>query len=360
MTSNKVYRVLVVDDSAVVRQTLSDLISQHPRLEVMGTANDPFDAAERIKREIPDVITLDVEMPKMDGITFLRKLMAQRPIPVVVCSSLVGEGTKTLMAAMDAGAIEIIKKPALGTRAGLEESAIQIQDKVLAAATSRLTPRTGASRPRAKATVASASPAQYSSAMHQTTQTIVAIGASTGGTEALRSVLTSLPAFAPPIVIVQHMPEHFTAAFAKRLDDECHITVREAVNGDRVLRGQALLAPGNKHMTLTRSGAEYGLQVVDGPLVSRHRPSVNVLFRSVAKYAGANAIGVILTGMGDDGAEGLKTMREAGARTIGQNEASCIVYGMSRVAKQLGGVEMELDLHDIPKALEQMGREKAA
>lgn len=357
MSVKKVYRVLVVDDSAVVRETLCGLINRHPQLEVMATANDPFEAAQRIKKEIPDVITLDVEMPKMDGITFLRKLMSQRPVPVVVCSSLVGQGTKTLMAAMDAGAIEIIKKPAIGTRKGLEESAIQIQDKVLAAARSRILPRSAT--PSQKLIRAPERQAG-SSAMHQTTQTIVAIGASTGGTEALRNVLTALPPYAPPIVVVQHMPEHFTAAFAERLNSECQITVKEAKNSDRLLRGQALIAPGNMHMVLARSGAEYGVQVVEGPLVSRHRPSVNVLFRSVAKYAGANAIGVIMTGMGDDGAEGLKTMRDAGARTIGQNEASCVVYGMSRVAKQLGAVESELDLQDIPAALDQLGREKAA
>ena len=352
-------RVLVVDDSAVVRETLSMLINRHPDLEVMATAKDPFEAADRIRREVPDVITLDVEMPRMDGITFLKRLMSQRPIPVVVCSSLVGDGTETLMAAMESGAVDIITKPTVGTRKFLEESAVQVQDKVLAAANARLglRPPPVAQRP---AGGSGGRPAGASSAMHKTTQTVVAIGASTGGTEALRYLLTSLPPFAPPIVIVQHMPENFTSAFARRLDQECQVTVREARNGDRVLRGQALIAPGNYHMALKRSGAEYQVQIADGPLVSRHRPSVNVLFRSVAKHAGANAIGVLMTGMGDDGAEGLKTMRESGARTFGQSEQSCVVYGMSRVAKKIGAVERELDLAEIPPILVDLGQEKAA
>ena len=353
MSNGRKVRVLVVDDSAVVRETLSMLINRHPRLEVMATAKDPFDAAERIRHEIPDVITLDVEMPRMDGISFLRKLMAQKPIPVVVCSSLVGEGTETLLAALDAGAVDLIQKPAVGTRKFLEEAAIQIQDKVIAAASARV----GVRMP----TVQRPSPgAARTGAMHKTTQTVIAIGASTGGTEALRYLLSSLPPFSPPIVIVQHMPEAFTSAFARQLDRECQVTVSEAKHGDRVLRGQALIAPGNRHMILARSGAEYCVQIAEGPLVSRHRPSVNVLFRSVAQHAGANAVGVILTGMGEDGAQGLKTMREAGARTIGQNERTCVVYGMSRVAMQIGAVERELDLAAIPKAVVELGQEKAA
>lgn len=354
------YRVLIVDDSAVVRETLSELIGKHPDLEIMAKAADPFEAASVIKREVPDVITLDVEMPKMDGITFLRRLMAQKPIPVVVCSSLVAEGTKTLMAALDAGATDIIKKPSIGTRKGLEEAAIQIQDKVLAAAKAKISARRAPPTVRSDCVSKGGARVPVNNAMHMTTQTIVAIGASTGGTEALRYVLSSLPSYAPPIMIVQHMPEHFTAAFSQRLDQECSITVREARDGDRVLRGQALIAPGRYHITLTRSGAEYITRVVDGPLVSRHRPSVNVLFRSVAKYAGANAIGVIMTGMGDDGAEGLKAMRQAGARTIGQNESSCVVYGMPKCAKQIGAVETEVDLEQIPDLIVNMGQEKVA
>ena len=358
MVIGKKIRVLVVDDSAVVRETLSMLINKHPDLEVMAVAKDPFEAAERIRREVPDVITLDVEMPRMDGITFLKRLMAQRPIPVIVCSSLVGDGTETLMAAMDAGAVDIIAKPTVGTRKFLEESAVQVQDKVLAAASARLGLRPPPVALKSGAQLSG--PIRASGAMHKTTQTVVAIGASTGGTEALRYLLTSMPPFAPPMVIVQHMPENFTSAFARRLDQECQITVREARNGDRVLRGQALVAPGNYHMALRRSGAEYQVQVAEGPLVSRHRPSVNVLFRSVAKHAGANAIGVLMTGMGDDGAEGLKTMKEAGARTFGQNERSCVVYGMSRVAKKIGAVERELDLTEIPQILVDLGQERAA
>ena len=359
MRGNGKVRVLVVDDSAVVRETLSHLINRHPRLEVMAVAKDPFEAAEKIRQEIPDVITLDVEMPKMDGITFLRRLMAQKPIPVVVCSSLVGEGTKTLLAAMESGAVDIVQKPVVGTKKFLEESAILIQDKILGASEARLSVRKqiASSGPR-RATARGHSPS--GGAMYKTTQTIVAIGASTGGTEALRHVLAGLPPFAPPIVIVQHMPEHFTAAFAKRLDEECEISVREARDGDRALRGQALIAPGNHHLTLTRSGAEYGVRVTDGPLVSRHRPSVDVLFRSVAKFAGSNAIGVILTGMGDDGAKGLKEMRDNGGRTIGQDEGTCVVYGMSRVAKEVGAVEQEMPLERISDALVQMGQERAA
>ena len=359
MTARRKIRVLVVDDSAVVRETLSNLINRHPDLEVMAVAKDPYDAAAEIRKEVPDVVTLDVEMPRMDGITFLRKLMSQRPIPVVICSSLVGEGTNTLLAAMEAGAVDLVQKPAVGTRKFLEESAIQIQDKILAAAAARLAKRsTSPISPLAGRTDKAAS--SGSMAMYKTTQTIVALGASTGGTEALRQVLGPLPPFAPPIVVVQHMPEHFTAAFAGRLDSECQISVREARDGDRVIRGQALIAPGNRHLTLTRSGAEYRVNVADGPLVSRHRPSVDVLFRSVARYAGSNAIGVIMTGMGNDGAEGLKAMREAGAHTIGQNERSCVVYGMSRVAQRIGSVVEELDLSEIPGALVKLGREKAA
>ena len=358
MANDRKIRVLVVDDSAVVREALSLIINQHPGMEVMATAGDPYVAAEKIRLEVPDVVTLDVEMPRMDGITFLKRVMSQRPMPVVVCSSLVGEGTKTMMAALDAGAIDIIQKPALGTRTFFEESAIRIQDVILAASKARLSARrqvTSSGRLSADAVV----PAN-SIAMAKTTQSVVAIGASTGGTEALKSVLTRLPPFAPPIVIVQHMPEHFTSAFAKRLDSECQISVSEARDGDSVIRGQALIAPGNRHMTLLRSGANYRVRVIEGPLVNRHRPSVDVLFRSVAQQAGANAIGVIMTGMGDDGARGLKEMRDAGARTIGQDETTCVVYGMSKEAMKHGGVEVEVGLQEIPGLLISYGEERVA
>lgn len=358
MTPGKPIRVLVVDDSAVVRHTMSELISAAPDLEVMGTANDPFQAAEQFKREIPDVITLDVEMPRMDGITFLRRLMAQRPVPVIVCSSLVGEGTRTMLDALEAGAVEVIQKPAVSTRQFLEESAIRIQDAVRAAAKARLSRRPPAQRSsRAGQHMAGPARARPAGAMAKTTQTIVAIGASTGGTEALRYVLQSLPPFAPPIVIVQHMPAGFTKAFADRLNGIAEITVREARDGDSVLRGQALIAPGNMHMSLRRSGANYYVSVEDGPLVSRHRPSVDVLFGSVAQAAGANAVGLIMTGMGNDGAAGLAKMRTAGAVTIGQNEASCVVYGMPKEAKKAGAVMNEAALEALPELIVEHGQE---
>jgi two-component system, chemotaxis family, protein-glutamate methylesterase/glutaminase len=347
-------RVLIVDDSAAVRQTLSEIISAHPRLEVMATANDPFQAAERLRRELPDVIVLDVEMPRMDGITFLRRLMAQRPLPVVVCSTLVGQGSATLLAALEAGAVEIIEKPNLSTRRFLEESAIRIQDAVLAAAQARLSRRQAIPNEAKLSADAMLAPASRS-AMVQTTQKVVAIGASTGGTEALRVVLEALPHASPPIVIVQHMPEAFTAGFARRLDELCQISVREAKDGESVLPGQALIAPGSSHMMLTRCGANYRVEVRDGPLVNRHRPSVDVLFRSVSRVAGINAVGVILTGMGDDGASGLKEMRDVGARTIGQNEASCVVYGMPAEAKRRGAVEREADLKEIAPLITRLG-----
>ncbi len=353
MTGPAKKRVLIVDDSAVVRQTIGEIISAHPQLEVMATANDPFQAAERLKREVPDVIVLDVEMPRMDGITFLRRLMAQRPIPVVICSTLVGEGSKTFLAALEAGAVDVIQKPNLSTRQFLEESSIRIQDAVLAAAHARLGRRREIA-PEAKLSADAVLPPAARKAMAQTTNKVVAIGASTGGTEALRVVLQSLPHMAPPIVIVQHMPEAFTANFARRLDELCQITVREARNGDSVLPGQALIAPGGAHMLLTRSGANYRVEVKEGPLVNRHRPSVDVLFRSVSRVAGANAVGVIMTGMGDDGARGLREMRDQGARTIGQDEATSVVYGMPAEAKKHGAVETEVGLTEIAALIQRL------
>jgi len=357
MSGTRRTRVLVVDDSAVVRQAMTALIEAAPDLEVMATANDPFQAAERLKREVPDVITLDVEMPRMDGITFLRRLMAQRPIPVIVCSSLVGAGSRTLMQALEAGAVDIVQKPAIGTRRFLEESRIRIQDAVRAAARARVGSRRPVSPPERLSADAVLPPGGSPGAMAKTTQTVVAVGASTGGTEALRHLLESMPPFAPPLVIVQHMPESFTRAFAERLNATARITVREARDGDSVLRGEALIAPGNRHMVLCRSGAAYKVRVREGPLVSRHRPSVDVLFRSVAQIAGSNAIGVIMTGMGDDGARGLKEMRDAGALTIGQDEASCVVYGMPREAMKHGAVAMERPLAEIPQLVVSHGRE---
>ncbi|WP_050930087.1 protein-glutamate methylesterase/protein-glutamine glutaminase [Aestuariivita boseongensis] len=351
MTPKRNIRVLIVDDSASVRETLVRIISDHPALEVMGTAADPFRASEILKREKPDVITLDVEMPRMDGVTFLRRLMAQHPMPVVVCSSLVGDGTATLESVLAAGAVDIIQKPSLGVRDALLDQKIMIQNAVLGAAQAR-TERLGrGASHRSKASADAVLPAPTGRAMAKTTETVIAIGASTGGTDALRLVLERLSPFSPPIVIVQHMPESFTAAFAKRLDSSCAITVKEAANGDTLLRGQALIAPGNRHMLLRRSGATYCVEVRDGPLVNRHRPSVDVLFRSVAQYAGPNASGFILTGMGDDGAKGLLEMRNAGAHTFGQNEESCVVYGMPAEAKKIGAVSRELDLDGIANTI---------
>lgn len=348
----KKIRVLVVDDSALVRQTLADLLSSDPDIEVMGTAADPYAAAARIEKDIPDVITLDIEMPRMDGLTFLRKIMTQRPIPVVICSTLVGEKSQSGIKALEYGAMEIIQKPKLGTRRFLEESRTQICDAVKAAALS--TPRKQPKQhptpaPKLSADVILSNPA--SRAMIQTTDKVVLVGASTGGTEALRVFLEALPLDAPGIVIVQHMPEHFTTAFAKRLDGLCRVSVKEAQHGDRVLRGQALLAPGNHHLLLKRSGAQYHVEIKDGPLVCRHRPSVDVLFRSGARYAGRNAIGVIMTGMGDDGARGILEMKQAGALTIAQDERTCVVFGMPHEAIKRGAIDKTLPLPAIAGAV---------
>lgn len=346
----KPYKVLVVDDSAVVRQAMQAILSQDPDLEVVATASDPVAAAERIKQMVPDVITLDVEMPRMDGITFLRRLMAQKPIPVVMCSSLVTDKSETLMQALEAGAVEVVCKPELGVREFFEESCQRICHSVKAAAQARLSKRRVV-KVEQKLTADAVLAAPSTTAMARTTDKIIAIGASTGGTEALATLLSNMPIDCPPIAIVQHMPGTFTNAFAERLNGSCAITVKEAKTGDSMLRGHALIAPGNQHLLLTRSGANYGVEVREGPLVSRHRPSVDVLFRSVARVAGKNALGVILTGMGDDGARGMLEMRQAGARTLGQNEASCVVYGMPKEAMKSGGVEKELPLEQIPGAL---------
>jgi two-component system chemotaxis response regulator CheB len=341
--TNRKIRVLVVDDSASVRQTMSDILSGDSEIEVVGTATDPFAAASRIQREVPDVITLDVEMPRMDGITFLRKIMSQRPIPVVICSSLTEQGSETLFQAMDAGAVEVIAKPRLDTKQFLIESSVRICDAVKAAAHAKLSRADRHAKrhlveKKLTADVMMPPPAP-SRAMARTTEKIVCIGASTGGTESLREVLTALPVTSPGIVIVQHMPELFTAAFARRLDSMSEIEIKEAQDGDAVLPGRALIAPGNRHMLLQRSGARYHVAVKDGPLVSRHRPSVDVLFRSTAQYAASNAVGIIMTGMGDDGAKGLLEMKKAGAYTIAQDEESCVVFGMPKEAIALGAAE---------------------
>ncbi|ACH38615.1 protein glutamate methylesterase CheB associated with MCPs of class 34H, response receiver domain-containing [Citrifermentans bemidjiense Bem] len=346
----KKIKVLIVDDSAVVRQTLSEILSSDPQIEVMSTAGDPFIAAERIRHEVPDVITLDVEMPRMDGITFLHKIMSQHPIPVVMCSSLTEMGSETALKALEYGAVEIIQKPRLGTKTFLEESRVRICDVVKAASQARVRKVSAAPHqvaPKLSADVIMEKP--KSQAMMQTTEKVVVIGASTGGTEALRTFLESLPADSPGIVIVQHMPEGFTRAFSQRLDGLCRITVKEAENNDTVVRGRALIAAGNHHLLLKRSGARYYVEIKDGPLVSRHRPSVDVLFRSAARYAGKNAVGVIMTGMGDDGAHGMLEMKQAGAVNIAQDEASCIVFGMPNEAIKLGGVDLVRPLDAISR-----------
>ncbi|MEM1383005.1 MAG: chemotaxis response regulator protein-glutamate methylesterase [Pseudomonadota bacterium] len=346
MTQSKL-RVLVVDDSALVRQALIELIENAPDLEVMASAADPFAAAERIRQEVPDVIILDVEMPRMDGITFLRKLMAQRPIPVIVCSTLVSDQSETMLAALEAGAVDVICKPQIGTRDFFEESSRQIGEVIRAAGRSR--PRAGKRVPAPQPATAPPCAAPRSAGRRQP---IVAIGASTGGTEALKTVLEAMPSDAPPILIVQHMPHAFTAAFAARLNTLCRISVGEARDGDNLNPGSALIAPGGSHMLLAPGGGGgFRVQLRDGPLVSRHKPSVDVLFRSVAQLAGPKSVGVIMTGMGGDGARGMKEMRDAGARTFGQNEATCVVYGMPQEAKKLGAVEMELPLDKLPTAI---------
>jgi len=350
-------RVLVVDDSASVRQTLKDVLEDDPDIEVMGAASDPFAAARLIAQEVPDVITLDVEMPRMDGISFLRRIMAQHPIPVVMCSSLTESGSETLMQALEAGAVDVILKPRIDTRQFLLDSHLRIRDVVKAAAQCRLQPRqasaatTRGPAPKLSADAMIPAPRPGGGAMARTTEKVICIGASTGGTEALREVLEQLPGDCPGIVIVQHMPEHFTAAFARRLNSLCEVSVMEAQNGDAVLRGRVLIAPGNRHTLLQRSGARYHVTVKDGPLVSRHRPSVDVLFRSAAHCAGANAVGVIMTGMGDDGATGLSEMRTAGAYTLAQNEESCIVFGMPKEAIARGAVSRVVPLGQIPREI---------
>ena len=349
MASSKV-RVLIVDDSAVVRQTLKETLSSDPEIEVIGTAADPFAAADHIREQLPDVITLDIEMPRMDGLTFLKRIMSQHPIPVVICSSLAEEGAQSTLRALEYGAIEIIAKPRLGTRQFLEESRVTLCQAVKAAAAARLHPLRPGQVVEPKLTAdAILSPAMR--AMVETTEKVVVIGASTGGTEALKTLLEALPPDTPGIVIVQHMPELFTRAFANRLDGLCSLSVKEAETNDSVIRGRALIAPGNHHLLLKRSGARYYVEIKDGPLVSRHRPSVDVLFRSAARYAGPNTVGVILTGMGDDGAHGMLEIKQAGAITIAQDEATCVVFGMPKEAIKLGAVDKVLPLQAIAAAV---------
>ena len=348
--SNRKIRVLIVDDSASVRQTMTSILAADPAIEVIGAAHDPFAAARIIQEQLPDVVTLDVEMPRMDGITFLRKLMSQCPLPVVMCSSLTEEGSETLLQALEAGAVDIILKPRMGVADHLAEHCQQIRDVVKGAARARIRgPRPRPIQIEARNTADAVLAAPSGRAMSRTTEMVVCLGASTGGTEALREVLEGLPANAPGIVVVQHMPENFTKSFAKRLDSLCAVDVKEAEHGDTVMRGHVLIAPGGKHTMLERQGARYQVSVRDGPLVSRHKPSVDVLFRSAARFAGSNAVGVIMTGMGDDGARGLLEMREAGGRTFAQDEATSVVFGMPREAIQRNAAEKIVPLEMIAR-----------
>lgn len=345
-------KVMVVDDSAVVRQTISEILQSDKDIEQVVCCSDPFVAAERLKNFIPDVITLDVEMPRMDGITFLKKLMSQHPIPVVMCSSLTEDNSETAIKALEYGAIDIIQKPRMGTKTFLEESKVLVCDAVKAAAkvqVRKLSKFTTEVQPKltADAVISSAK----SSAMIKTTEKVILVGASTGGTEALTTFLQGLPVNSPGVVIVQHMPENFTLSFANRLDTLCALSVKQADFGDTVLPGRVLLAPGNKHLLIKRSGARYYVETKEGPLVSRHRPSVDVLFRSGARYVGKNAVGVILTGMGDDGARGMKEMKDAGAYNIAQDEKTSVVFGMPKMAIEHGGVDMVLPLTQIPASV---------
>jgi two-component system chemotaxis response regulator CheB len=353
---NKTIKVMVVDDSAVVRQTISEILNSTNDIEVIAVARDPLIAIEKLKTLTPDVITLDIEMPRMDGLTFLRKIMSTNPIPVIICSSQAEDHSQNALNALESGAVEIIRKPKLGTKQFIEESKIIITDAVRSAAASgdrrpvkKIVNREYKVAPKLTADVILSGGTGRN--VIETTEKVVAVGASTGGTEALRAFLEALPANSPGIVIVQHMPEKFTASFAERLNGLCDITVKEASNNDTVLRGHALIAPGNKHMLLKRSGARYYVEVKDGPLVSRHRPSVDVLFRSTARYAGKNAIGIIMTGMGDDGSSGMLEMKHAGSYNIAQDEASCVVFGMPNEAIKKGGVDLTVSLNDIPSAM---------
>lgn len=338
--------VFIVDDSAVVRQVLSQMLGSDPGIRIAGAAPDPIFALQKMQRDWPDVIILDVEMPRMDGITFLRKLMQERPTPVVICSTLTEKGADTTVQALSAGAVDIITKPRIGLKDFLQSGSQHMLQVIKTAARASLAP---VRSPRVQLPP-ERKPVQ-STAMSHTTDQVIALGTSTGGTHALEAVLTEIPAGCPGIVVVQHMPEKFTAAFAHRLNQLCRCEVREAADGDRVIPGLVLIAPGGRHMQLRRSGAQYRVSVADGPPVNRHKPSVDVLFRSVANVAGRNALGIIMTGMGDDGANGLLAMRQAGAHTIAQDRESCVVFGMPREAIQRGAAAEILPLSAMAGAI---------
>jgi two-component system chemotaxis response regulator CheB len=364
--SERKIRVLIVDDSASVRTTLSEIIAADPDLEVMATASDPYVAVERIRQEVPDVMFLDLEMPRMDGLTFLRKMMSQRPIPTVICSSITQEGSEALLQALEAGAVDVVTKPRIDTAQWLHESSMRITDAAKAAAHAKLKGGVRKQAPELKveakltadAVLAPLSAARAAALKLNmpVTDPIICIGASTGGTEALREVLEALPADSPGILIVQHMPEKFTNAFARRLNGLCAVEVKEAEEGDVVRQGLVLIAPGNRHMMLHRTGSRYTVNIVDGPHVSRHRPSVDVMFRSASQSAGNNAMGVLLTGMGDDGARGLLEMRQAGSHTVAQDEDSCVVFGMPKEAIQRGAAAKVLALGRVANEITTYGR----
>jgi two-component system chemotaxis response regulator CheB len=363
-------KVMVVDDSAVIRRVMTEIMDKDPGIELIAAVPDPIFALKRLEIMQPDVIVLDVEMPRMDGITFLRKLMVERPIPVVICSTLTDAGADTTMQALSAGAVDIVAKPKMGAKQYFQEEQHVFLDVVKSAARANMDSvksaipvsdnktevktNIGAPGVNPKLT-ADAMLAPVGKAMSETTERVIALGTSTGGTQALEYVLSRLPRTSLGIVVVQHMPEKFTAAFAGRLNSVCEVRVKEARDGDRVLPGQVLIAPGGEHMMLKRSGAKYYVEVADGPLVSRHKPSVDVLFRSTAKSAGRNAMGIIMTGMGDDGAHGLKEMHDVGASTLAQDEQSCVVYGMPKEAVKLGAVERTVSLDSIADEIVRFG-----
>lgn len=350
MATDRRIRVLIVDDSALMRQVMGTLLAKDPQIEVVGVAGDPYVARDKIRQLEPDVLTLDVEMPRMDGLAFLEKLMRAHPMPVVMVSSLTEAGCATTFRALELGAVDFVTKPRLDLREHLPEVAGEVVEKIKTAAVARV------SRPATRAP-SGAAPRPPIGALLKSTGQVIAVGASTGGTEALKDFLLEVPADGPGLVIVQHMPGKFTRAFADRLDALCAVRVQEAVDGDRVLTGHALIAPGGYHMRLARAGATYLVRLSSEPPVNRHRPSVDVLFNSCAETAGPNAIAVIMTGMGDDGARGMLAMRKAGARTLAQDEASCVVFGMPKAAIDMGGAERVLPLSQLAGATLQLVRE---
>lgn len=343
--ADKKIKVLIVDDSAVVRKIFSEELSKEPDMEVIGTAPDPIVARDKIVLLKPDVITLDLEMPRMDGLTFLKKLMKHFPLPVVIVSSMTHKGSQLAVEALESGAVEVLGKPS--DSYSTEDMSAQLKEMIRAAAGVQMSRIPSTPSPSSAPT----SPEPMAVSVKETTQKIIAIGASTGGTEALKTILLNMPLNIPGIVIVQHMPAHFTSAFAERLQRICAIEVKEAQDGDSILNGRALIAPGNYHMLLRRNGAHYSINIKDGPLVHHHRPSVDVLFNSVAQNAGANAVGIILTGMGADGAQGMLKMKQAGAKTIAQDEATCVVFGMPKEAIRLEAVDRVAPLSRIPQEI---------